>query len=553
MADHGQERTCYYTLREKRSVQTAVAEVYRGASGNNESTSERHETNQYPVELESSDWLRRRKRETNSVPSNTRKSGKTSLGASDRSGEVETTPSPQPSADIPLQPLVDKFWNAAPDASKPITVAVGPLGYIYWPNPLDAAETERIARRLVSEARIPLVLAPIDGTVWAWNKTGRYRMPDEAAEVLAPDHPHLPDVAHDLTKLCFHADAGQFLISGWQNDQMPVSFVGENGAHGGPGPRETSGFFIVPPDAPLPSAEHGIFRPLTLRRMAQRVLERGPLGEADAYQTRSDDVVRIATYNIHSCVGLDGRLSPSRIARVLATASPDIIALQEVDVSHNRSGLVHQAEQVARALNMEMHFHPSFELKEGQYGNAILSRFPMRLRRAGELPCGDRPCEPRGALWVEVDVPSGPLQVITTHLGLSSAERARQVDELLGPRWLGHPDCRGPLVFCGDLNAMPGSGVYRSIASRLRDVQTSIDRHRPQRTWFGPFPLTRIDHMFLNGRLQAREIHIPRTRLARVASDHLPMVVDVELQQAAASGDAANIGVGNSANGVAAR
>jgi endonuclease/exonuclease/phosphatase family metal-dependent hydrolase len=262
--------------------------------------------------------------------------------------------------------------------------------------------------------------------------------------------------------------------------------------------------------------------------MAQQVLQRTPLDRSDAYRARSDEQVRIASYNVHSCVGLDGRLSASRIARVLATVSPDVIALQEVDVSHNRSDLVHQARQIARALNMEMHFHPSFDVKEGQYGNAILSRFPMRLMRAASLPRGDARYEPRGALWVEVQTPSGPLQVITTHLGLSRAERLLQADELLGPEWLGHPDCRGPTIFCGDLNAMPRSRIYRRFASSLRDVQMSVDRHRPQRTWFGPFPLTRIDHMFLQGNIRATQIDIPRTKLSRVASDHLPLIVDVE-------------------------
>jgi endonuclease/exonuclease/phosphatase family metal-dependent hydrolase len=385
---------------------------------------------------------------------------------------------------------------------------------------------------LVRDAHIPIVMTEVDEKVWAWTNRGRFEMPDQAGEIFSPDHPHLPHVARDFTKLCFHRDGGNFVICGWQNDATPVTFVLENGAHGGPGPNETSGFFVVPADAPFPDPENGIIRPLTLRRMAQRVLHRTSAHRADSYRNRPENVVRLATYNVHSCIGLDGRLSPSRIARVLATASPDIVALQEIDVLHDRSRFVHQAEKIARALNMELHFHPSFEVEEGQYGNAILSRFPLEVMRAGPLPALDKRQQPRGALWVQVDVGGRPLQVLTTHLGLSSTERALQVEELLGQEWLDHPDCREPFVVCGDMNMLPGSKAYRRMTARLRDVQKSIERYQPQRTWFAPFPLTRIDHVFVGESLRVMQIDIPRTRLSRVASDHLPLVVDLELPPA---------------------
>jgi endonuclease/exonuclease/phosphatase family metal-dependent hydrolase len=218
----------------------------------------------------------------------------------------------------------------------------------------------------------------------------------------------------------------------------------------------------------------------------------------------------------------------------LAATAPDVIALQELDVSRGRSGLVDQAQQIAKALEMELHFHPSFQIEEERYGNAVLSRLPMKLVQAGPLPHDGRVREPRGALWVEISVSKTRLQFLTTHLGTAPAERVAQVEDLLSANWLDHPDCHGPVILCGDFNAMPGSRAYRQVTSRLRDAQLILERHRPRRTWFAPLPLTRIDHVFVNDHLEVKRIDVPRTQLSRFASDHLPLVVDVEVIPSAA-------------------
>lgn len=490
VADHGQERSVPYVVLENRSIDDAVREVFQGLDADSRPVSP---SDPPRPESHRSSWL--------------------------RAG---------PAAD---KSHADASARMAPDAG-PTTVAIGPVGYIYWPTRLGPDDTDRVARRLVAAARVPLVLAVVDGDVAAWTRSGRFRMPDDARHILPADHPFLQDAARDLARLCRHPDAGDFLISGWRNDAPPVSFVPENGAHGGPGPNECSGFALLPADVPVPA--EGTFRPRVLREMAQRVLQRGPtsrrLRRGSGQDRRAgSDHVRIVTYNIHSCIGLDGRLSPSRIARVLAMTRPDVVALQEVDVRRDRSGLAHQAELIAHALEMELDFHPSFEIEDGQYGNAILSRFPMRRRKAAALPRLSDRHEARAALWVELEVAGRPLNVVMAHLGTSSAERLRQVEELLGPNWLQHPDCHAPVVLCGDFNVLPGSRAYRRLAAGLRDVQVVAEGHHPLRTWFGPFPLTRIDHVFIGEGLRVRQVHIPRTSLARVASDHLPLAVDLQV------------------------
>jgi len=232
---------------------------------------------------------------------------------------------------------------------------------------------------------------------------------------------------------------------------------------------------------------------------------------------------------------MDGRLSPERIARTIARYDADIIALQELDVRRPRTGSVDQAHLIARHLKMDFHFHPAVHLEDERYGDAILSSFPMRLVRAGPLP-GMPNLEPRGALWVAVDLGGGAeVNVINTHLGLTAAERRMQTRALLGPDWLGSPDCVDPVVLCGDLNAIPSSMVCRMLRTRLRDVQLEHETHRPRATFFTRFPMARIDYVFVSPGVGIRDIDVPSGALVRVASDHLPLIVDLVIGHAEAA------------------
>jgi endonuclease/exonuclease/phosphatase family metal-dependent hydrolase len=165
------------------------------------------------------------------------------------------------------------------------------------------------------------------------------------------------------------------------------------------------------------------------------------------------------------------------------------------------------------------------------YGDAVLSRWPMRLVRAAALPtaAGRTDLEPRGALWVAVDIDGREIQFLNTHLGLVSQERLAQAEALLGPEWLAHQDCREPVILCGDFNAIPASRAYRRLRGRLRDAQLSLNGHRPQRTFFSRYPVNRIDHVFVGGGIEVADVEVPRTELIRKASDHLPLVVDIHL------------------------
>jgi endonuclease/exonuclease/phosphatase family metal-dependent hydrolase len=182
---------------------------------------------------------------------------------------------------------------------------------------------------------------------------------------------------------------------------------------------------------------------------------------------------------------------------------------------------------------MSFQFNPALSVEEERYGDAILTALPELLVKSGPLPTPPRlrRLEPRGALWVQIETTSGPLQVINTHLGLVPQEQKTQVAALLGENWLGCPACRDPTVLLGDFNATRRYAAYKALARRLRDVQRAPDGGkrpgRVVRTFPSRLPVLRIDHVFISPGIEVASVFAPDTALARVASDHLPLVVDL--------------------------
>ncbi|MEN8108179.1 MAG: endonuclease/exonuclease/phosphatase family protein [Pseudomonadota bacterium] len=425
-----------------------------------------------------------------------------------------------------------------------VTVAgLGPVGFVYCDRELEVPVRDSIARVLATTARVPLVLTA-DGPerALAWTDTGTYTLPRQNAEVLGADHPFLEETARDLIALCHHPDAGKFILCGWRAGATPCSFATESGAHGGAGPEETSAFVLLPGDVSLPAAGNAGLRALDLRHAALRFLGRAEHKALERpKRTVTAGTLRVMTYNVHSCIGMDGKLAPERIARVIARYAPDVVALQELDVGRARTEGMDQAHLIARYLEMDFHFHPAMHIEEESYGDAILTHLPMRLVKAGTLPglVDKLRLEPRGALWVAIELNGIEHQVLNTHLGLLPRERRVQAEALLGSDWLGHPDCCGPVVLCGDFNALPSSPVCRQLRTRLYDAQIELESHRPRRTFFGRFPTARIDHVFVDQSIEVLDIEVPDTELARLASDHLPLIAELRLPAGAHSaGDA---------------
>ena len=237
------------------------------------------------------------------------------------------------------------------------------------------------------------------------------------------------------------------------------------------------------------------------------------------------------TYNVHSCTGMDGRVSPARIAQVIAYHRPDIVALQELDRARKRTGGDHQAELIAKELAMTFEFQAALSVKEEHYGDAILSRFPMRPLHLGRLPgfSNWKYYEPRGALWVEIDVDGKKIHVVNAHLSYWHREGLIQANALLGPDWMGNPACQNPMILCGDFNALPRSPICNRISRNLRDVQLSVTGRQPFKTWWTFHPVGRIDHVFVGPQIKVLGVEVPKTYLERIASDHMPLVVDLQI------------------------
>ena len=246
-------------------------------------------------------------------------------------------------------------------------------------------------------------------------------------------------------------------------------------------------------------------------------------------------MVRLLTYNVHRCVGTDRRLDVGRVAEVIAAQSPDIVALQELDVGRARTGHVDQAHEIARRLDMACHFHAALTVEEERYGDAILTCYPERLVQVGPLPGYERfaQLEPRGALWVEVEIEGVPVQVINTHLGLVPREQQRQAAFLAGPAWLRHPHCKGPKILLGDFNATASSVVNRTFVAQLSAARSLSPLRSPTATFPSPLPVLRIDHLFVSPEIRVRDVFAPFSPLTRAASDHLPLTMDFEIASAA--------------------
>jgi endonuclease/exonuclease/phosphatase family metal-dependent hydrolase len=416
----------------------------------------------------------------------------------------------------------------------PVVAAMGTVGHLYLDRPLADRERDHLAQSLVAEARIPMVSATTDRAhVRVWTREGAFTLPEDAARVFAPHHPFLEAMAHDFLTLTRHPDAGDFVLWGWNRDGPYCTFPSENGSHAGPGLEETHAFALLPEDAPLPVETAGYLRPLDLRQAALHHLGRTAGPPAPAAPEADRDTLRVLTYNVHRCVGIDGRLSLPRVARVVARYQPDVVALQEVDVGRVRTGRTDQAALIAEYLKMDYHFHPALQLKGESYGNCVLSRLPMRLVKAGPLPRlpGWIRREPRGALCVALDWRGRTVQVVNTHLGLNARERALQIRALLGEEWLGGCLDQGPVVLCGDLNTVPHSAVWRLCTRTLRDVQVEASDHAPRATWFGRHPLARLDHILVSTQFKVLYADVGDDYLARVASDHRPVFAQLRIRE----------------------
>ena len=255
-------------------------------------------------------------------------------------------------------------------------------------------------------------------------------------------------------------------------------------------------------------------------------------------------MLRIATYNIHKCRGLDMNFAPQRIISVLQELDADVICLQEV--VNIREGAAHkwidpvdtgpdvfdQAGQIARAFPAYASaFGDNRPFRSGMYGNMTLTRLP--LNRWKNFDVSRRGRERRGILETEVDAgDSTTVHVFNVHLGTGHMERRYQARLLVHGRILTRPDVKGPRIVIGDFNEWT-----RGLTTRLlrMSFQTFRPRHAGQfpRTYPGILPILSLDHCYYEPPLRLEAARLWRTRTALIASDHLPLVADFRIDAAA--------------------
>jgi endonuclease/exonuclease/phosphatase family metal-dependent hydrolase len=242
-------------------------------------------------------------------------------------------------------------------------------------------------------------------------------------------------------------------------------------------------------------------------------------GILNSLGTAGDRSVRVVTYNIHTCVGVDRRYDPGRIAAVLCEIDADIACLQEVDARRGTGRHADQWAYLGEATWCRVILGAGIRDQSGRFGNAILTRFPALTARSIDLTVGG--WEPRGAIDADLLLGDRVLRVIATHFGLRAAERRLQANRLmaaLGGSLPPHRREAEAVLLMGDLNEWRG----RSGAIRAFDRQ--LGPSAAERTFPSWLPVLALDRIYADGPAVLRDVGVYRSPLARFASDHLPLV-----------------------------
>jgi len=238
--------------------------------------------------------------------------------------------------------------------------------------------------------------------------------------------------------------------------------------------------------------------------------------------------MRILSYNIHKGIGgRDRRYDLQRIIDVIEEENPDLICLQEVDHNVRRSRFHDQPHLLARHFNAVASLRQTtVRLKTGGYGNLIISRWPFHSVHQISLRLGGK--KPRGAQLVVIETPEGPLQLVHWHLGLAEKERHWQVDHLLSHSLFRHSGDL-PVLVAGDCNDWRNTLAAGPFAKHgFAHVTAPISRFRSFPAYF---PMGSLDKAFCRGDIFIRTARVIRSSLAKVASDHLPLVIDFHLSE----------------------
>ncbi len=245
-------------------------------------------------------------------------------------------------------------------------------------------------------------------------------------------------------------------------------------------------------------------------------------------------LLRVMTYNIHRAIGVDRRFRPERIVAILRHYSPDLVMLQEVDEGAPRSRELNLAKELAVEAGYEHYaLGHNVSLKKGRYGNATLSRFPILRERNIELSIAEswirRGCQ---HTTLDLDGNGRRLEAFNLHLGLSAKERVKQIELLRQSAELAGVEYSTPVLVAGDFNDW--RSLLFPVFTNGMGFSCATERKR------GPYPVIPtypsfspqggLDRIYHRGPLRLMSAHSCRLQVARVASDHLPVLVEFQVE-----------------------
>ena len=244
--------------------------------------------------------------------------------------------------------------------------------------------------------------------------------------------------------------------------------------------------------------------------------------------------LRVMTYNIYGARATSpaNAADLDAIAEVIRRQNPDYVTLNEVDVFTNRTGKdVHQARDLAEKLGMEWHFSKAIDRDGGEYGDAVLSKYPILEKRSYRLPCAaEQPGEDRSLCVIRVQIDGKDLYVASTHLDHLSGDASRLV-QATEIRRIRDTELEGDLILCGDLNAIPSSNVIATMTSFLTNTGP-IDQY----TFPSDDPSRKIDYIMYApiehfGVQNCQVVSRGDQQVGGVdASDHRPVIADIRFQ-----------------------
>jgi endonuclease/exonuclease/phosphatase family metal-dependent hydrolase len=230
---------------------------------------------------------------------------------------------------------------------------------------------------------------------------------------------------------------------------------------------------------------------------------------------------RLVTYNVHKCKGIDLRVSHRRIADVLCEIKATIIVTQEI--------LFSQATAISTEIGLPVTFGAARQHGGEPYGNAVFTSLRLLSSETHDLTVQTR--EPRQCLRVSLALtPVQPLHLFAVHLGTSFFERREQARRLVSAEILERADLTDGRILAGDFNEWTHGLTTRLAGERLRSADVTM--HLKRRTTYpGVFPFLHLDHIYYDPVFYLRGMHLQRTKVALLASDHLPLIADFEVTE----------------------